>query len=175
MYVLFLTVSMSQGFRSSLSGWSWLGDGWSIHCWLKLKSPKGLTGAERALPEWLSHVVVPWSWLLVGGVKSSSHRPLHNAARGWLPESELSRRPWRRMQMSAVTAFWVTHCHCFSILWLIRVRRDSVWEGNTQAHGYQEMKAIGGSLGGWGSLGAWVPLTKRPDWCIMVTDVPPQG
>ena len=50
-----------------------------------------------------------------------------------------------------------------------RVSRDSVWEGNTQGHGYQEMKAIRASLGD------WVQLTRRPDWCIMVTDVPPQG
>jgi len=40
-------------------------------------------------------------------------------------------------------AFYVTHCHFFHILWLIRVSSDLVWEGNTQGHGYQEMKAWG--------------------------------
>lgn len=71
---------MSQEFRSSLSGWSWLGVGWSIHCWLKLKSPKGLTGAESAFPKCLSHMAVHWYWLLGGDSKSSSHRPLRSAA-----------------------------------------------------------------------------------------------
>lgn len=46
-------------------------------------------------------------------------------------------------------ALKVTHCHFFSILLLIWVSHDSLWEGNTQGCGYQEMKTIGGYLGGW--------------------------
>lgn len=120
-----------------------------LRCWPGLQSPLLL---EDSLLRGLSHLTGKLRCLLVGGLSSFAHGPLHRAA--WMAWALTSSRACNPVEQEGnCSAFYnlaseFTHCHLHHSLSGAQNSPDPLWEGATWGHKYQQVRVIGCHLGG---------------------------